>query len=52
MPKTVRIHEYGGPEVLPIEGFPLGAPRSGEDHQEAARAMELRATCGVSVLIP
>ena len=30
MPKTVRIHAYGGPEVLRIEDIPIAEPGPGE----------------------
>lgn len=30
MVMTVRIHEYGGPEVLRYEDVPIGSPGPGE----------------------
>src|ERR1700744_1667130 len=30
MTRTVRFHEFGGPEVLEIEDFPLPVPATGE----------------------
>ena len=30
MPKTVRIHQTGGPEVLRLEELPVGDPKTGE----------------------
>ena len=30
MPKIVRFHETGGPEVLKLEDFPLAEPDKGE----------------------
>src|ERR1700733_10803329 len=30
MPKTGRIHQTGGPEVLRIEDLPVGDPKTGE----------------------
>ena len=44
MVMTVRIHEYGGPEVLRYEDVPIGSPGPGEDWSAIAQSVLISPT--------